>query len=117
MTLEDVAIALRGYRFRYANEDALQRGLAGALEASGFDVQREVILDAHSRIDLLIGGVGIEVKVAGSTPRVLRQLERYTRFDAVESLILVTSRARHAGDRRELGGKPFEVVSLHLAGL
>lgn len=113
--IDTVAAAIRARRYDFANEEELQEGLALALTDSGLTVSREVILDGASRIDLLVEGIGIEVKVAGRGASVLKQLERYARFDAVEGLILVTSRRRTHGHMRSLeaiNGKPFRVVDL-----
>jgi hypothetical protein len=112
-----VAAAIRGYSFRYATEEALQAGLADALEATGFDVQREVRLDARSRLDLLVGRVAVEVKVAGSTRGVRAQLVRYLMSDAIDGVVLVTNRVRHLALPSAAFGKPIVVVDLVGAGL
>lgn len=117
ITATDVAAAIRSFRFRYVDEDQLQEGLAGALARRGFDVQREVRLDARNRIDLMVGRVGIEVKVAGKASDVLRQCTRYLALDALDELVLVSSRVRHMHPPQTLAGKPFHVVSLTGAGL
>lgn len=95
VTAAGVLEVLRSCEFRYCNEDDLQAGLAGALTNAGLDVQREVRLTARDRIDLLVDAVGIEVKIAGRTADVIRQLNRYLKSELIEELILVTSRARH----------------------
>jgi hypothetical protein len=108
-----VIAAIRAHHFHYHNEDGLQAGLLTALERSGIAAEREVCLNAASRIDLLAGRIGIEVKVAGTTSAVARQLRRYCEHPDVDVLVLVTSVARHA----ELHGiehaeTPILVVSL-----
>jgi hypothetical protein len=108
--------ALRRHRFNYSNEDQLQQGIAAALTAAGFDVEREVRLDGRSRIDLLVGRVGIEVKVAGTPDAVERQLARYASSDRIDGLMLVTSRPRHLIPQT-INGKPVETVQLAAAGL
>jgi predicted ATP-grasp superfamily ATP-dependent carboligase len=112
-----VAATIRGYSFRYATEEVLQTGLAGALEAAGFDVQREVRLDARSRLDILVGRVAVEVKVAGSTRGVRAQLMRYLMSDAIDGVVLVTNRVRHLALPSAAFGKPIIVVDLVGAGL
>lgn len=109
--------AIRRRRFRYVDEDELQRGLAAALEADGFEIEREVILSPRDRIDILAGRVGIEVKVAGQAASVVRQLERYAESDRVDELVLVTSRVRHLAVPSEIGGKPVSVVAIAGGGL
>lgn len=93
--LSDVAQVVRGYRFVYASEEELQRGIAGALEREGYTVEYEAHLNARDRIDLLIGRVGVEVKIAGSAAEVARQVDRYLASDLIDGLVLVTGRARH----------------------
>lgn len=112
-----VAEAIGHHRFRYANEDMLQRGLAGALTLDGFDVRREVWIAEGCRIDLLVGRVGVEVKVGGSARDVVRQCVRYLESDLLDGLVLVTSRVRHHLDSMEVGDKPVRVVQLAGAGL
>lgn len=112
----EILAALNGCRFLWASEDDLQRGLAQALDAAGFEVEREARLDGRDRVDLLIGRVGLEVKVNGSWRDVDRQLRRYLRSDRLDALILVTARARHrripAGD-----GKVLVIHQLAASGL
>lgn len=115
--LDDVCAALRGGRFRFADEDQLQEAVATALEPLG--VQREVRLGARDRLDHLVdGGVAVEIKVAGPADSVRRQLERYALHDEVEALVLVTTRSRHAAFLPDqVGGKPLQVVYLGASGL
>jgi hypothetical protein len=106
--LRTIAEAIRSFNFHYGDEDQLQQGLAEALKSHGFAVEREVRLGPGERIDLLIGRIGIEVKVAGSSSSVARQLARYARHN-LDGLILVTNKLRHAPPGLSL---PVEVVSL-----
>lgn len=103
--------ALEGYRFNFGNEEELQAGIAGALTNAGFEIEREVRLDRYSRIDLLVEGVGIEVKVKGKSADVADQCERYTKDARIEGLVLVTTRAQHKLPHR-MNDKPVRVVSL-----
>lgn len=102
--------ALRRYRYTYADETALQAGLAEALSLESLNAEREVRLSPRDRIDLLVGRVGIEVKVAGTVDGVLRQLNRYAGSDRVGALVLVTTRATHLGMPMYVGGKSLDVV-------
>lgn len=115
-TLAEVVAAIQSRRFVHVHEDELQEGLAEAFADAGLDASREVRLSSRDRIDFLIGAVGIEVKVAGSAPRVLRQLERYAESDRVEELVLVTDRVQAGVQPETVGGKPLRVVQL-LGGL
>lgn len=115
--MELVEAAIRRHRFAYSNEAVLQEGLAQALEQAGLEVLREVRLDARSRVDLLVGGVAVEVKVAGSTAALLRQIRRYAAHDRVEGVLVVSGRVRHLRLPTAVCGKPVRVVTLAAAGL
>lgn len=105
---------IAGQRYVYASERELQDQLAEVLGAARLPVLREVQLTERDRIDLLVGDVGIEVKVKGKrTP--LAQLTRYAGSRHVAGLLLVTTRA--ATLPASIGGKPAAVVSLLANGL
>lgn len=117
VTAAFVAETLRRYRFRhFAHEDDLQDAIAHVLRGAGFPVLREARLDNHSRVDLLVARIVVEVKVAGAASAVRRQLERYAASERVDGLVLVTTRARHVYPAT-IGDKPLEIVSLLLGGL
>lgn len=102
---------VHGYRFSVSNEQELQEGLWRVL--AGMDgARREVRLDERSRIDFLIGGVGIEVKVDGSLADLVRQATRYSKFAEVSEIVVVTTRSRHLGLPAQLGGKPVHIAYL-----
>lgn len=117
IALARVVEAIERYRFRYSDEDELQQGLAAALEQSGFDVEREVILNPRDRIDLMVDRIGVEVKVAGQAAAVRAQCTRYCESDRVDAVVLVTNRARHLQLGAAAGGKPIVVVPLLGGGL
>lgn len=112
MTAAAVVDVIDAHRFTYASEDALQEGLAAALDAAGLHVQREVLLSARDRVDLLVGRVAVEVKVAGTNAGVFRQLVRYAGSGDVDELVLVTTRRRHSAIPRDVAGKPLTVVQV-----
>jgi len=117
VTATEIAETLRGYRFRYANEDDLQEAVREALERSGIAAVREARLDGRSRVDLLAGRVAIETKIAGSRADLIRQLSRYARSPLVDEIVVVTNRARHLQIPDLIEGKHVEVVALLLGGL
>lgn len=90
----------------------LHRLVMDALAAQGIPCEHEVPLAPRCRIDLMCGGVGIEIKrgkpVRG---RLKEQLTRYAQCDGVESLILVVERSVDLP--RTLCGKPLRVVCLN----
>lgn len=101
---------IAAHRFRYGAEGHLQEGIAGALAQAGWPVRREVLLNRHDRVDLLVVRVGVEVKVAGKPDSVLRQLQRYAASDLLDELLLVTTRARHRDLPAQVGGKSLTVL-------
>lgn len=113
----DIYETLLTTRPTFRDEADLQAEIAEALAAAGIAATREVPLsDGASRIDLLAWDVGIEVKIAGSTPAVRRQLARYAQCPEIAALVLVTVRASHHAPAT-LGGKPVIVCSLIGGGL
>lgn len=106
-----IAELLAGYRFNFASERQLQDGIEGVLAQHSLDFEREVRLGPHERIDFMVDDVGVEVKVAGSSVDLLRQLARYAEHDRVSSLIVVTNASRLACvEQAEFGEKRVSVV-------
>lgn len=94
MSLGAILQALAGKRIDSTSEDRFQIDVAKLLTAAGVTFEREVILSSRDRIDFLAGDVGIECKVKGSVGDVAQQLIRYSQHDRIQSLVLVTGRAR-----------------------
>ncbi len=90
----------------------LHRQVMEALDGASITWAHEVKLAPRCRIDLMCGGVGIEIKRGKpETARILTQLTRYAACPQVEALILVTERTVAAP--RTIGGKPVRVVCLN----
>jgi hypothetical protein len=102
---------LTKFRFAVTDEDAMQRGISLALDREGVKHQREV-RRGSDRIDFVVGRVGIECKVDGSTSALTRQLFRYSEWAELDELLVVTSLDRHRSVPSEINGKP---VTVHLA--
>jgi len=83
-----------------------------ALAAAGIPFAHEVKLAPRCRIDLMCGGVGIEIKRgAVDKARILQQLAKYAACEQVEGLILVTEKTvpvPHA-----INGKPVRLICLN----
>lgn len=93
----EIVELINSQSWRYQNENDLQHGIASLLTQNGHTVKREVRLSAKDRIDLLVGTIGIEVKVKGQPEKVRQQLIRYAAHtDQLTHLILVTTMAAHA---------------------
>jgi hypothetical protein len=95
-----------------AAEKDLQDRIAAALTTGGIEHLREYNLTPRDRVDLMAGRVAVELKVAGDSGSVRRQLTRYANSDEVDALVLVTTRARHRNLPPTLNGKPLFVVWL-----
>lgn len=108
--LQEILERLGRYRFNFVSESDLHDAIAAVLDNGFIDFQREVILSPRDRIDFLIGTVGIEVKVGGSSAAVEAQVRRYTESERVDAVVLVTSCARHAAIARSFNGKPVHVI-------
>lgn len=111
-TPQEVAALLRSVRFNYVSEDELQRGIEQVLTDAKVTFEREVRLAPHDRIDFIVNGLGIEVKVKGATNDVIRQLQRYLEYERITAVMLVTTCARHRDVPDTLRGKPVYVVAL-----
>lgn len=111
-TVDEVVAVLAARRYRYTCEDDLQVAVYDTLRRNGGRlVRREVVFRGYGTIDVMAGRVGIECKVDGSVPAVIRQLDRYARSGRVDALVLVTSRAQHARiDGQRLHDVPVSVV-------
>jgi hypothetical protein len=106
-----VARILEGVRFRFSTEEELQLGVAAAL--AEYIPEREVILGPKDRVDFLLWGVGIEIKIKGGISALTRQLMRYAQHERVRSLVVVTSREQYRLQLpATMNGKPLRVVSL-----
>jgi len=92
---------IKRHDFNFATEAELQDGIAAILPE---DAEREVQLGPKDRIDFLVDGIGIEVKIGGSSSEVFRQLFRYAKHDQVKSLLLVTTRSSHQTMPLYIGG-------------
>jgi hypothetical protein len=110
MNAGEIVALLEAHRFRAPSEADLQRGIAKVLEGAGVTFAREVRLNARDRIDFLLGDVGVECKVDGSLPDLIRQIDRYALHERIGALVVVTFRLRLARLPRELHGRPVHVV-------
>jgi hypothetical protein len=107
--VDDVIAALKSYVIPSDNEAAMQSVIERILKIRSYDFRREVILSEADRIDFMVGTIGLECKVAGTPASVMIQCGRYLEHDAVESLILVTTKATHRRICYE-SEKPFCVL-------
>lgn len=102
ITLDAVAAVVRGYRFTYATEAQLHDGIEAALRGAGWDPAREVriagaVKASAGRIDLVVGRIGVEVKIQGGVNDVAHQLQRYLESPDLDGVVLVTGKVGHLG--------------------
>lgn len=115
MTPETLVSLLGRHRFPLAREKETQSAIAAALTALDLEFRREVDLGDRNIIDFLVGGIGIEVKIAGSARAIHRQCVRYCETGRLSGLILATSKA--SGFAADIAGVPCFVLSLGRAWL
>lgn len=95
--LQDLATLVVAKQHQWTTETELQESIAETLKAAGLDPTREVVLSGGlGRVDLMVGKVGIEVKIKGSWQQLTRQVMRYSHADEIKALLVVTTKAAHA---------------------
>lgn len=109
--IDEIATALQRRTYRCSGEAELQDAISSVLEA-GFpgQVSREHVLGRSDRVDFMVSGVAVEVKVGGSLAALTRQVHRYAAHDTVTGVLVVTTRWYHGGLPETLHGKPIGVL-------
>lgn len=108
-----VADALAAVRMPAQPEEYdIHAAVAEALAAAGLAYIHEYKLGPRSRIDFLVGRVGVEIKKGRPASSDLTgQLRRYLASDALDGMIVVTQRVTALPG--EILGKPVMLVSLN----
>lgn len=109
-TIDQVESALVDIAILAAGEKGVHDAVESLLREAGLDPEREVRLTARDRVDLMVGRVAVEIKVAGDVIDVLRQCQRYARSDQVDSVLLVTTSPGHTNIPPAVGGKPLRAI-------
>jgi hypothetical protein len=112
VTLSELRELVLAHRFAVASEAELQTGVETVLGRAGCAFEREAAVGQRDRIDFLVAGIGIEIKVDGSLGQVTRQLHRYAQSECITSLLLVTTRVKHTNLPPTLHNKPLAVALL-----
>jgi len=113
--MADLRRAFAGLSCAVADEAGLSAIVRARLESAGFEFRAEVALDGdkRNRIDFVVDGVGLELKIDGSPAAVLRQLDRYSAAAELSAVVLITTRRAHLrGLPNELRAKP--VAAFHV---
>jgi len=113
MPMEQIIEAISALRAPLQQgEYDLHRLVMDALDAADIPWAHEVKLAPRCRIDLMCGGVGIEIKRGKvETARVKEQLRRYASCPQVEGLILVTEKTIPLP--HTIYGKPVRLICLN----
>lgn len=112
-TVDRILELCRTIRCQTATERELQDALEVLLRENFSSVTREAQLGPKDIVDFLVDdAVAVEVKVDQSPMAVTRQLQRYAAHEKVQSLVLVTTRAKHKSVQRSLRKKPVRVAWL-----
>ncbi len=111
--LERVLAALQTLRVPLQTaETDLHALVMQSLKRQGVDFIHEAKLAPRCRIDLLCGGVGVEIKRGRQDrARVREQLKRYAECAQICSLVLVSERAIDLPDR--IMDKPVRTICLN----
>lgn len=115
--MHDLTQRIRTARVPLETERAAHDGLETILRAHAaakgertWGIEREVWIGTRKRIDLVVGRVGIEIKVKGGRAAIVRQCEGYCQSDDIDGLILAANRSVALPE--EINGKPVMVASL-----
>jgi hypothetical protein len=110
--IKELAGLIGSIPFNIENERSVQNVLSDILVSVGVNVKREFKLSDSDRIDFLVDGIGIEVKLDSSVTKMIRQLHRYARSDKINALILATADPKLINIPSTLNGKPVKVIVL-----
>jgi hypothetical protein len=102
-------------RFNLSTEALLKQEMKKLMDAAGLVFDVEYTLDKHNRLDFYKSGIAIEVKIKGSAKSIYKQIERYSTFEQVKTLVLVTNKPM--GFPKTINGKDCFVINLGKAWL
>lgn len=120
MTAQEIHATLSNWTFPVtAREEQLQDAIEDVLRKEGIGYVREAGLGSAGRVDFLVEGVAVEVKIKGGSGDVLRQLYRYAGREEVTGILLITTKVSHVrGLPETMRGKPvWAVVVSYLGGM
>lgn len=83
--------AIKSHRFNLTDEKTTQAEIFPFIQYLGFE--KEYHLDSENIPDFFADGIAIEVKIKGQKAAIYRQLKRYSVFEEVHALILVSGRS------------------------
>lgn len=110
--LDQVLSAISAIRCPAVCEESdLHAMVLETLDRAGLEPRHEVTIASRCRIDIMCGGIGIEIKKSRPQPASLReQLARYAACDTVEQLVVIAPRGVNLP--KTIGGKRVTMVAL-----
>lgn len=113
--VNDIIQLISKYRFSLTDEKETQQQMENCFKSAPMQFNREHKLDASNIPDFFIDGIIVEVKLKGSRRAIYSQIERYSKFEEVDEIILVTNRSM--GLPRMVNNKRCHVLNLGMAWL
>lgn len=101
---------MTAYRFSLESEEELKLQMAKVMQDNDIPFKREYRLDPKNKPDFMVFEYAVEVKIKGAAKAIYRQCERYSTFDEVKGLYLITNKSM--GFPETLNGKPCYVINL-----
>jgi hypothetical protein len=114
--IDDIFSILSKYKFPVEDEKRLQGYIEDKLRENRIVYAREFFLDEHNIPDFIVGdGVVIEVKIKGSKRDIYAQILRYSKFDDVKSILVITN--KNIGNPPLYESKKLKILNLGIAWL
>lgn len=109
--MNNIVRMLQRYKIRTDNEFEVQQQVEQIFKSNGVDYKREFRLSPKDRIDFLVDSIGIEIKVHGwSAKKIYDQIERYSKYDLIRLIVLLTSQACHFPNK--INEKQIVIINL-----
>lgn len=102
--------ALSGVGATVIDERELSDALATLFDSYGLSYEREARISPKDRLDFLMNGVAVEVKIEASWSALVRQLARYAAHARVQGIVVVTTRRQLSALPPVIEGKPVRVA-------
>lgn len=111
--MEQLQRLLCAHAYRFNDEKDLQAGIEQVLQTADIEYQREYQFDAHNRVDFVVDGIVLEVKIKDSLTVAARQCYRYQRLpDVCGVMLLATPSWAKTCWLPEQDGTPLMMVKL-----
>lgn len=93
--IESIILLIQNKKLSLQKEKVLQVELEEIFTQNKLYFKREYRLNQNNIIDFYFPNekIGLEIKIKGDKAKILEQLERYSRFDEIEGIFLLTNRS------------------------